>query len=73
MDTDLALIVGILFGALSVPSILSAISDSRPPRVSSLMLLAGVGLITFAVLQKPGGYRLEQVPHVFFSVLGRFL
>ncbi len=73
MDTDLALILGIVLGALSVPSILSAMSETRPPRVSSLMLLAGVSLIAYAVMSRPGGYRLEQIPDVFFSVLGRFV
>lgn len=73
MDTDLALILGIVLGALSVPSILSAMSETRPPRVSSLLLLAGVGLIAYAVMSRPGGYRLEQIPDVFFSVLGRFV
>lgn len=73
MDTDLALILGLLLGGLSIPSILSAISDSRPPRVSALFLLSGAGLITYAMLQKPGGYRMDQIPDVFFSVLARFL
>jgi len=72
MDTDLALILGIVLGALSVPSILSAISETRPPRVSSFLLLAGVGLIAYAMMSHPGGYRLEQIPEVFFTVLGRF-
>jgi uncharacterized membrane protein len=73
MDTDLALILGIILGGLSVPSILSAMSEARPPRVSSLLLLAGVGLIAYAVMTRPGGYRLEQIPDIFFSVLGRFV
>ncbi len=73
MDTDLALILGILLGGLSIPSILSAISETRPPRASSLMLLAAAGLIVYAMVSHPGGYRLEQIPDVFFSVLGRFI
>ena len=73
MDTDLALILGIVLGGLSIPSILSAISETRPPRMSSLLLLAAAGLIAYAMMSRPGGYRLEQIPDVFFSVLGRFL
>jgi hypothetical protein len=71
MDTDLALILGIVLGGLSIPSILSALSETHPPRVSSVFLLAGVGLIAYAMIFHPGGYRLEQIPDVFFSVLGR--
>lgn len=71
MNTDLALILGIALGGVSIPSILGALSETRPPRVSSLLLLAGVGLIAYAMVMHPGGYRLEQIPDVFFSVLGR--
>lgn len=73
MDSDLALILGIVLVGLSIPSILSAFSENRPPRISALLLLIGGGLTTYAVTSKPGGYRIEQVPEVFFSVLGRFL
>ncbi|MEP2715521.1 hypothetical protein [Pseudophaeobacter sp.] len=73
MDSDLALILGIFLAGLSIPSILSAMSENRPPRISALLLLSGGGLIAFAMTSRPGGYRLEQVPDVFFSVLGRFI
>ncbi len=73
MDSDLALILGIVLIALAIPSILSAFSENRPPRISALLLLIGGGLATYAVTSRPGGYRIEQIPDVFFSVLGRFL
>ncbi|MCD9148075.1 hypothetical protein [Pseudophaeobacter flagellatus] len=72
MDSDLALVLGIFLAALSVPSILAGLSENRPPRSSGLLLLVGVGCMAFAILSHPGGYRLEQIPDVFFSVLGRF-
>ncbi|WP_278922861.1 MULTISPECIES: hypothetical protein [Pseudophaeobacter] len=73
MDSDLALILGIILGGLSIPAILSNLSENRPPRSSAFLLLSGAGLIVYAVLSHPGGYRIEQIPDVFFSVLGRFL
>lgn len=73
MDSDLALILGLILIALSIPSILSAISDRRSPRIPAVLLLVGGGLATYAVSSHPGGYQLEQIPEVFFSVLGRFL
>ncbi|MQQ10440.1 hypothetical protein GFB49_18395 [Epibacterium sp. SM1979] len=72
MDPDLCLIVGLGLGVLSVPALLSAISDSRAPRSGGLTLLVAVSLIAFAVNQKPGGYSIEQIPDVFFGVVGRF-
>ena len=73
MDSDLALILGLFLCCLSIPSILSAYSESRPPRLSALLLLSGGGLVLYALMLRPGGYRLEQIPDVFFSVLGRFI
>lgn len=73
MDSDLALILGIFLSGLSIPSILSAFSENRPPRISAVLLLSGGGLIAYAMMSQPGGYRLEQIPDVFFSVLGRFI
>ena len=73
MDTDLALVLGIVIAALSIPSVLSALSDKRAPRASAITILIAGGLIVFAILGKPGGYRLEQVPDVLVAVLGRYL
>lgn len=73
MDADLALVIGIVFAALSVPSILSAITDRRAPRASAITILIAGGLIVFAIQGKPGGYRLAQIPDVFVSVIARFI
>lgn len=73
MDTDLALVLGFIIAALSIPSILSALSDKRAPRASAITVLIAGGLIVFAVQGKPGGYRMEQLPDVFVSVIARYL
>jgi len=73
MDTDLALILGLVIGGFSIPSILSAMSDRRSPRASALTILIAFGLLFYAMTAKVGGYRIDQIPDVFFSVLGRFL
>ena len=72
MDTDLALILGLVIGGFSIPSILSAMSDRRPPRASVLTILIAFGLLFYAMTAKPGGYQIGQIPDVFFSVLGRY-
>lgn len=73
MDTDLALVVGIVIAAFSIPSILSALSDKRAPRASAITILIAGGLIVFAVQGKPGGYQLEQIPDVFVNVIARYM
>lgn len=71
MDPDLALVAGLATGAVTVPAMLTSVSEGRPPRVSALMLLVSLGLIAYALVMKPGGYTLGEVPEVFFSVAGR--
>jgi choline-glycine betaine transporter len=73
MDTDLALVIGIVIAALTIPSILSAVSDRRAPRASAITILIAGGLIVFAITAKPGGYSLEQVPDVVLNVVARFI
>jgi hypothetical protein len=73
LDTDLALVVGIVIAALAVPSILSAITDKRAPRASAITVLIAGGLIVFAVQGKPGGYTMQEIPDVFVNVIARFM
>jgi hypothetical protein len=73
MDTDLALVIGLLLGALAIPSILAALSDGRPPRVGAVFIAMSAGLIGYALLLRPGGFGPADVPMAFFNVLGRLL
>ena len=73
MDTDLALVLGIVIAALSIPSILSALSDRRAPRASAITILIAGGLIVFAVTGKPGGYALQDIPDTFVRVTARLM
>ena len=73
MDPDLALVLGIVIGALSIPSILSAVSDRRAPRASALTILIAGALILFAIQSKPKGYALNQVPDIFVNVVARYM
>jgi len=73
MDSDLALILGVIIGGFSIPSIVSSLSDRRAPRVAMIMVLAAGALILYAVMTKPGGYSIDQLPDVFFGVISRFM
>lgn len=73
MDSDLALIIGLIIAGLSVPAIISAISEARAPRAAAITILIGGGLIVFAVTSNPGGYAMADIPDVFFRVVGRYV
>ena len=73
MDTDLALILGLVIGGFAIPALVSSYSDRRAPRISMLMFLLSGGLIIYALLAQPGGYRIAQLPEVFFGVIARFM
>lgn len=72
MDTDLALTVGVLLLALSVPSLLSAWVEARAPRLGSVMVIVAGALIVYALTTKPGGYAFTDVPGVMVNVLAGF-
>ncbi|MEO0937716.1 MAG: hypothetical protein AAFY38_06140 [Pseudomonadota bacterium] len=69
MHADIALVLGIIIGGLSVPSILSALSDSRAPRASALTILIAAGLVYYAFTTHPGGYTLQDIPDAFVRVV----
>lgn len=72
MPYDLYLVIGIVVLAFAIPSILSAYSNSRMPRIAVLAVLIGGGLVVYAVLSKPGGYNLHDVAHAFVAVIAEY-
>jgi len=73
MDYDLALVIGMVIGILSIPSVVSAMTEGRTPRVAAFTLIAGGALIVWAVAGKPGGYRFAEVPDIFAKVIVRYI
>ncbi|WP_425043122.1 hypothetical protein [Primorskyibacter sp. S87] len=73
MDTDLLLIIGLVLLAFAVPAVMRAYSNGQPPRAAGLSVLLAGGLILYAVTANPGGYRVAEIPDVFFGVIGRYL
>ena len=73
MTTDLALVLGIVIAAFSIPSILSAFSDRRAPRASAITILIAGALVLYAIQTKPGGYTLEDVPNAFIRVTADYI
>ncbi|MZR13546.1 hypothetical protein GQE99_11015 [Maritimibacter sp. DP07] len=66
------MVAGVVILALSLPSALSALIDSRTPRVSALLILVGGGLVGYALTRKPGGYGWTDVPEAFVNVIGHY-
>ncbi|WP_166416852.1 hypothetical protein [Cochlodiniinecator piscidefendens] len=73
MDTDLLFVLGVVIGGFSVPSIISAFSESRPPRMAMVLIVMAGALIAYATSTHPGGYSFEQIPDVFIRVIGRYI
>ncbi|MGB7316810.1 MAG: hypothetical protein WBC85_02485 [Planktotalea sp.] len=68
MSYDLALVLGLVIAGFSIPAIVSAFSDNRTPRAAAITVMLGGGLIVWAVMGKPGGYTLDQIPEIFVKV-----
>ncbi|GGL57236.1 hypothetical protein [Wenxinia marina] len=73
MDTDLYLATGLVLLVLTLPAIVSALTEGRPPRLAAVVLLIGGGLVAFAVTSRPGGYTFAEIPDVLVRVAARIV
>jgi len=69
MDNDFILVLGVLFGALAIPSVINAFSQSRPPRAAIILFVTGGALISWAVYQQPNTYSLDGFPELALRVV----
>lgn len=72
MDTDLIFVVGVVIAVLSIPAIVSAFMDGRPPRAPALIILIGAVMIGYAVRERPMTYSLDTVPDAFLRVIADY-
>lgn len=68
VDPDILIALGVFLLVLSVPSMISAMIDRRPPRVAALTAIIAAGLLVYTVQTNPGVYSLRDVPDVFIRV-----
>lgn len=73
MDTDLFLTIGIVLAVLTLPSLLAGWTEGRLSRVGAITLIASIVLLVCAATQRPGGYSLNEIPHVMMGVVGHFI
>ena len=69
MNPDLFLTIGLCLAVLTVPMFLSALADSRSPRLAVLSAFIAAGCLAYALATKPMGYTLQEVPAVVIDVL----
>lgn len=67
------LVVGLVVGGFSIPSIMGALADGRVPRAAAIAIMVAGGLIVLAIREQPGGYALADIPNVFVKVVGRYI
>ncbi|MDU8912581.1 hypothetical protein [Aestuariicoccus sp. MJ-SS9] len=72
MDPDTSLVMGLAIAVLSVPAMVSAMSDGRSPRAAAVALILGGGLMVYAVQAREGGYRIDEVPTAIYRVIAKF-
>ena len=73
MDPDLAFVIGFVLLVFSIPSIVSAITEARAPRVAAFTIISGGALLVWAIGAKPGGYDINEIPNVFVQVIAKYL
>ena len=73
MDPDLLIVIGLVVGGFSIPSILGAIADGRVPRAAAIAVMVAGGLIVLAINEDPGGYAINDMPDVFVNVVARYI
>ncbi|MFT4151662.1 MAG: hypothetical protein QM656_15790 [Paracoccaceae bacterium] len=71
MDNDLLLVIGIVISCFSIPSLVSAFTDGRAPRIGGIMVVVGLALIAVALSRQPNGYSFSDIPAAFYRVIGR--
>ncbi len=71
MDTDLYLTIGIILGLLTLPALLNAWTEGRPPRAGAIALMIAIILIAIALTQRPSGYAFGEIPEAMLRVFGR--
>jgi hypothetical protein len=71
MDADLYLTIGLVLLAFALPPILGALNEGRAPRAASIVVLVGGTLVILAL--KDHQYTLDDIPHAFVRVVGRFI
>ena len=69
MNTDIALVAGLVLLVLSIPAVFSAFSEGRAPRVAAVVMIVGGSLLVWAYNEKPGGFTISEIPQAIVRVV----
>ncbi len=73
MDPDLFFVIGIIVAGLAAPSIVSAFTEGRGPRMAVALLVIGGGMVAYAINARPNAYGFDTIPDVFVRVIAQYL
>jgi len=73
LDPDLFFVLGLVIAGLSAPSIVSAFTEGRGPRMAVALLVVGGGMVAYAMTARPNAYSFEVIPDVFVRVIGHYI
>ncbi|MCR8549373.1 hypothetical protein M4578_16195 [Salipiger sp. P9] len=73
MHPDQYLVLGLFLAVIAIPAIISAYSDSRPPRVGAVVAVAAAAVLLHGNTKQPGGYRLTDIPTAVYGVIGEMI
>lgn len=73
MNSDIALVVGLVLAILSMPAFISAFSSDRPMRAGLVLLTSGVLLMGLAMATSPVPYKPGDVPQAALRVIARLI
>ena len=68
MYTDVALVIGIVLIAVAIPAALNGWTEGHFPRFSAASAVIGLGLVAYALTQRPTGYDFADVSMAFVRV-----
>ncbi|MBV1866595.1 MAG: hypothetical protein KUG69_01620 [Marinosulfonomonas sp.] len=73
MSNDFLLVLGVLAIVFALPSLLRAFSTSQRSSMAISLLVVGGALVSWAIVQTPGGYSFEEIPRVFTGVIASII
>ena len=65
---DVIMVLGVIIFVFAFPSAVGAFYRGDAPRVATIAFMVGGGMMAYAHLTKPGGYKLEEIPEMMWRV-----
>ena len=71
-EPDLFFVLGVILAIFCIPSLFSAWTTGRTPRVTSITVTIAAGMMAWGAAHKPNGYDFASLPGIFADVLTRY-